>query len=61
MYSETSVPGISRNDRDKMKKKLKRKSSLNFEKLYNNYIQNYYLRGLDACGHFKTTCILISF
>lgn len=55
MYSETSVPGISRNDRDKMKKKLKRKSSLNFEKLYNNYIQNYYLRGLDARGHFKTT------
>lgn len=38
MYSETSVPGISRSDGNKMKKKKKRKSSLNFEKLYNNYI-----------------------
>lgn len=33
---------------------------IKFEKLYyNNYIQNYYLRGLDGRGHFKT--ILISF
>lgn len=33
---------------------------IKFEKLYyNNYMQNYYLRGLDDRGHFKT--ILISF
>lgn len=58
MYSETSVPGISRNDRNKMKKKLMQ-VIIKFEKLYyNNYIQNYYLRGLDGRGHYKT--ILIS-